>query len=165
MTWLDRRSQQLGYKDYEDYLRGEHWKALKRRFAANAQSPKACIGCGARKYQLHHRSYARLGAEMLTDLVPLCGLCHRKVHEHLRIHGGRLEQKFKAIRNICSQSQEPARKKVRTSAKPKKVATRPDWWHATIPIICLATPAIGEPKGFKKPPRNGWKTYEEAMGE
>lgn len=37
--------------------------------------------CGATEgLQLHHMTYERIGAEELTDLIPLCETCHNIVH-------------------------------------------------------------------------------------
>lgn len=30
--------------------------------------------------ELHHLTYKRVGRESLDDLMPLCGVCHKKVH-------------------------------------------------------------------------------------
>ena len=36
--------------------------------------------CGHPWYQLHHRTYSRLGRENLLDLLPLCRDCHELTH-------------------------------------------------------------------------------------
>ena len=68
---------------YATYLRSDHWRAVKQRYR-DSKMPKRCSICKNAKYELHHRSYRRLGNERLHDLVPLCRACHQGTHEHLR---------------------------------------------------------------------------------
>jgi hypothetical protein len=74
--WL--KLQEQGYKDYADYLRSSHWARKKAEYRAS-ELPQACM-CGEENVQLHHKTYERIGAELLTDLEPLCGRCHAAVH-------------------------------------------------------------------------------------
>jgi 5-methylcytosine-specific restriction endonuclease McrA len=41
-----------------------------------------CDHCGRRTHflELHHRTYERLGRELITDLELLCEQCHRSKH-------------------------------------------------------------------------------------
>lgn len=74
------RLQELGHATYGDYLRSEHWADVKRRFWASRLA-KHCLGCGATSgLVLHHRTYKRLGAEHLGDLVLVCRDCHQDIH-------------------------------------------------------------------------------------
>lgn len=70
--------EQLGYVDYTDYLDGAHWRAVRRRFRESDRT-QTCI-CGKPGVLLHHKTYERLGAEELTDLIALCLNCHEMVH-------------------------------------------------------------------------------------
>jgi hypothetical protein len=56
------------------------WAAKRRQ--ALAQHGAFCRGCGRHQLALHvhHRTYDRLGAEPLADLVILCETCHDGVH-------------------------------------------------------------------------------------
>lgn len=74
--------------EYERYIRSEAWKQK----AAERMSidDYKCVMCGRpaaccrRSLQVHHISYKNLGHEnALTDLVTLCGACHRKIHNYL----------------------------------------------------------------------------------
>jgi len=71
--------------EYATYLRSDHWRAVKQRYR-NSKMPKRCLICKNAKYELHHRSYRRLGNERLHDLVPLCRACHQATHDHLKRH-------------------------------------------------------------------------------
>lgn len=69
----------LGYKNYAEYLRSAHWASVKRAFRESDMA-QACI-CGEEEnLDLHHKTYERIGAEVLTDLVLLCRGCHEAVH-------------------------------------------------------------------------------------
>lgn len=96
---VDKMLRDLGYRSYTEYLRSEHWRALRRRFFAKSwrvasmreRFGTTCCefcGCTDRPVELHHRTYKRLGREKLTDLVLLCGDCHSTVHRTHRRNGG-----------------------------------------------------------------------------
>jgi hypothetical protein len=64
---------------YAAYLMSPHWQAVKARYrASNLQ--QSCIVCANPKFELHHRTYVRLGRERLSDLIPLCRAHHEKAH-------------------------------------------------------------------------------------
>ena len=68
------------FKKYEEYLKSEIWKESRKRFISK-QKKLECFCCKLNtNLQVHHRTYARLGKEYLTDLVLLCGDCHKKTH-------------------------------------------------------------------------------------
>ncbi len=69
---------------YQEYLKSKHWRNVKRR-AKKVFSE--CLGCGSRKFDLHHRTYCRRGKELLSDLIPLCRKCHFSVHDWLEKNG------------------------------------------------------------------------------
>lgn len=76
-----QRLTDLGYANYRAYLQGDHWADVRKRFWAS-KLPKTCGGCGAsRGLHLHHRTYKRIGAEWLTDLILVCGDCHSLIHK------------------------------------------------------------------------------------
>tara|TARA_R100000152_G_C6736643_1_gene160760 strand:+ start:74 stop:667 length:594 start_codon:yes stop_codon:yes gene_type:complete len=79
--------------NYQEYLRTNHWKALKKRFyksqlfKSNKKCGEAwgmdssCMSCRCKNnLQVHHNTYKRLGQEYLRDLVALCDKCHQAVH-------------------------------------------------------------------------------------
>lgn len=65
---------------YKEYLKSDHWKRVQEEYRSSGR-PQACLVCGNEKFELHHRSYERIGAELLSDLVPLCRTHHAKTHE------------------------------------------------------------------------------------
>jgi hypothetical protein len=69
----------LGHRSYADYLASPHWQGLRVRYASSGR-PKRCAVCHDPAYELHHRTYRRLGEERLDDLVPLCGRHHDELH-------------------------------------------------------------------------------------
>jgi hypothetical protein len=70
---------------YDEYLASDHWHDVRRRYQ-ESQMPQKCLRCRSKFYELHHMTYERLGAEVLTDLAPLCRFCHEKLHEFDREH-------------------------------------------------------------------------------
>jgi hypothetical protein len=69
----------LGAGPYEIYLKSPHWINIQRLWVESGY-PRHCIGCGIRSYQLHHLRYDNICHEALSDLLPLCGTCHQRVH-------------------------------------------------------------------------------------
>jgi len=71
--------------EYKKYLNTNHWKDVKIRYRAS-KSIQVCYICGTdEKINLHHKSYKRIGAEKLNDLLPLCSKCHMLVHTKLKL--------------------------------------------------------------------------------
>lgn len=64
---------------YDAYLLSPEWR--ERRAKVLARDDYRCGGCGAaRATQVHHLTYARVGREMLFDLVAVCDRCHDAIH-------------------------------------------------------------------------------------
>lgn len=66
---------------YRSYLQSPNWQT--RREAALLRAGFSCELCGTkepRRLQVHHRDYLRAFHETPTDLIVLCGRCHRKHH-------------------------------------------------------------------------------------
>jgi 5-methylcytosine-specific restriction endonuclease McrA len=63
---------------YNQYLNSPEWAA--KRTKRLAWDHYVCQGCGAPAEQVHHLTYARLGCELLLDLVSVCRNCHEVIH-------------------------------------------------------------------------------------
>lgn len=75
MRTLDRG---LPPSAYRDYIASPAWTAKREHWKAHRTSAqRRCRACGSTHYQLHHRTYVRLGQERLRDLVPLCADHHQ----------------------------------------------------------------------------------------
>ena len=62
-----------------DYYYTSVW--YRRVDAVRARARGRCEFCQVRRMQhCHHRTYARFGAEPLTDLMAVDRLCHRAIH-------------------------------------------------------------------------------------
>lgn len=70
--------------EYRKYLQSEHWKLF--RLSILAKRGVACEQCGSRhgRPDLHHKTYARLGAELESDVEILCRICHQSRHRKPR---------------------------------------------------------------------------------
>lgn len=65
--------------EYQDYLRSPQWAAIRR--AVWQRCGGVCEHCGQEPMQqVHHKTYARLFKEHLTDLEGLCEMCHEFRH-------------------------------------------------------------------------------------
>ena len=64
---------------YINYIKSPRWK--KKREEVFAFYGKRCFACRrrAKVLHVHHVTYARLGRESMSDLMPLCVPCHREV--------------------------------------------------------------------------------------
>lgn len=66
-------------RTYGNYLSSKHWKELRAEVLKRWDG--LCENCGTRAAkEVHHKTYERLGRELLTDLTPLCSECHRAEH-------------------------------------------------------------------------------------
>lgn len=76
-----KRVATLKYLPYSEYLKTDHWRAVRR--AAIDHYGRRCLLCGATdaSVNVHHRTYDRLGRERLHDLTVLCRDCHAAHHE------------------------------------------------------------------------------------
>jgi len=75
----------LGFKSLPHYLKSKHWRHFKRLYKTSGL-PQACAHCGFCQFQLRHLSHERLGAELLTDVLPLCNHCQFRLNQYLKKH-------------------------------------------------------------------------------
>jgi hypothetical protein len=88
---IPMRLMELGYKNYKDYLRSDHWQSFRKRFFSESAICKrltikfgrpVCQYChSGRNLNIHHRTYKRLGGERLSDVVLVCQDCHKRIHD------------------------------------------------------------------------------------
>lgn len=72
---------------YKTYIRSREWHV--KEFQRMMIDDFKCVMCGRTDtqtrhgLQVHHTTYARLGRENIyTDLVTLCGRCHKWLHNY-----------------------------------------------------------------------------------
>ena len=71
------------WRRYNEHLRSDAWKALRAKVIKRESG--LCQGCREQRgTQTHHLTYARVGRELLTDLVLVCDACHELAHEGRR---------------------------------------------------------------------------------
>jgi 5-methylcytosine-specific restriction endonuclease McrA len=71
---------------YDGYVRGSKWRNMRDDMIR--LRGEQCERCGYRyELQLHHRSYERLGRELISDLEVLCQPCHEKADEERALQG------------------------------------------------------------------------------
>jgi len=119
MNLFYKRLNKLGFRNYYEYLSSHYWIEAKERFY-KSKLPQRCLACGKPKFQLHHRSYARLGNELPRDLIPLCGSCHKKVHDYLKTHNTKLSATHKVLRKVFGWTKKETRNRFRCFRFTKK---------------------------------------------
>jgi len=89
--------QRLGLRSLRGYYMTAHWRRIRGKYLK-----RSCERCGhdprrgrGRGLNLHHKTYARLGAELPGDLVTLCVFCHEYAHG-LRAAPGKRKAKKRA---------------------------------------------------------------------
>lgn len=124
-TLFTERLHALGFSTYPEYLRSPHWAAIGQTYRTHATLPQYCLGCQNPRFQLHHRTYARLGHEQVGDLIPLSHGCHTKVHAYLKEHGKPLEATHVALRKLFHRGKSVIRRQFRPFSKkrPRKRST------------------------------------------
>ena len=92
----------MSYKQrYLDYLKSEQW-ALKRQQKAKEKN-FTCEICGKvilKGFHIHHKTYKRLGNELMSDLKFLCEECHTNLHCSLKVSKMKKKNPKKII-NSC----------------------------------------------------------------
>jgi 5-methylcytosine-specific restriction endonuclease McrA len=64
---------------YREYLQSEAWH--KKRAEVLRRDRHICQGCFGPAEQVHHLTYEHVGAELLFELISVCGNCHSRLHE------------------------------------------------------------------------------------
>lgn len=65
--------------NYYKYLQSWEWSAI--RYQKILEAGYWCERCkSSYMLQVHHKTYERLGAELMEDLEVLCWLCHKSEH-------------------------------------------------------------------------------------
>lgn len=78
---------QLGFRSYDEYLRSDHWRNV-RRCCRNVKALQRCYICQSdMDIQLHHRNYTFLGREQASEvhLIALCGRHHQSLHQAFNV--------------------------------------------------------------------------------
>ncbi len=86
---FEARLAALGFDSYAEYLASPHWQEFKQRYREEYGAVR-CASCHDPKYELHHKTYDRLGAERISDVIPLCRQCHEVVHTGVNLGVGNL---------------------------------------------------------------------------
>ena len=79
----------MGYSSYQEYLQSEHWQQFRKKYYRSKKTKKYCIICSTDEVynfniELHHKTYTRLGSELLSDVVPVCREHHELIHDIIR---------------------------------------------------------------------------------
>lgn len=72
---------------YRSFISSPSWRQSRAKLKELKAARYRCRLCNAGKaaqLEVHHRTYARLGHERVSDLTALCRECHRLVTNHQR---------------------------------------------------------------------------------
>ncbi len=70
---------------YDAYISSDNWHRNPARLGEFRLSGRRCRLCNSpRDLTGHHRTYARLGMERVSDITTLCRPCHEMVTDFLR---------------------------------------------------------------------------------
>jgi len=104
-------------KTYQEYLQSKHWKNKKKEYYN--KNKRKCTKCGSEKdLHLHHKTYQRVGNELLKDLTCLCANCHSE--EHKRLNANKKSKVKKNPKKIKRNKQNNKRKKKKKRPHYKK---------------------------------------------
>jgi 5-methylcytosine-specific restriction endonuclease McrA len=91
------------YYKYKQYLKSIEWKAIRLDIIQLRQS---CERCGSiKRLEVHHKTYARLFNEKLSDLELLCSTCHRKEHNIKSNKKKRRKNRFKKRKVLAKRNE------------------------------------------------------------
>jgi len=99
VSTFQEKLEALGFKTYKGYLKGDHWKEFKKQHEQKVGLE--CSVCGSGDSHLHHIYYDRIGAELFSDVVPLCWKHHTAVHLLLKENRRGVRDTFWAIDKLC----------------------------------------------------------------
>jgi 5-methylcytosine-specific restriction endonuclease McrA len=89
---------------YNARIKSAQWKNMKRDLIRmRSQKCEKCGSCTS--LQLHHKTYERLGKELMSDLELLCFSCHHKA-DQIRAAAGRARAaaaRFEAGLDTCAE--------------------------------------------------------------
>ena len=73
------------HEQYAEYLESDHWRSLRQWALERASYRCQICNTSVLTLHVHHRTYARVGAELPGDLIVLCSECHSTFHDHGRL--------------------------------------------------------------------------------
>lgn len=78
--WMIKEMRKQRRLFYYSYLKSDEWKKLRRIVFMRCKG--ICEQCGVAQMEAtHHKTYKRLGHELLEDLLGVCDDCHKKIHK------------------------------------------------------------------------------------
>ena len=93
----------IGYTNYQDYLKSEHWNDVKNRAKKSkllGGKNKKCSVCNKNfGLTLHHKTYKTLGKERLNHLCWLCFYHHELVSKKFAKNGIGNWSGYKILKN------------------------------------------------------------------
>ena len=105
---------------YKAYLKSAHWQRFKIMKLHKVCACEVCLS--KERLCLHHKTYATLGNEQLSDVIVLCNKCHSLLHEFIGVIDRTLKAKteeFLQLMKVCTYPAVEKKKYVAGREKPK----------------------------------------------
>lgn len=84
--------------NYREYIQSDQWQLKRLTRIKKDGGKRKCFMCQTYgPTDIHHKTYERLGAEHMSDLVQLCRNCHDIVHAYCKITGGRVNLEYRKL--------------------------------------------------------------------
>lgn len=81
-------------KKYLEYLKSDKWQEVRKAKAKEQNyTCERCHKVIKKGFHIHHKTYAHLGNEPLSDLMFLCEDCHKEIHRLLDIQKANKKKK------------------------------------------------------------------------
>jgi len=98
---------------YDLYLKTKHWKAF--RLKALHQLGRKCMMCDTDETKIlhvHHLTYKNLGHESMEDVIILCPVCHKAIHNaSFEVKQQQLKKPKKMIKRRPWKNKKPKKKR------------------------------------------------------
>lgn len=79
------RLEQLQAMPYQEYLQSPEWQERRKQHLKYAHYRCQVCNEGRTELNVHHRTYERVGCELVSDLIVLCRGCHTLFHRERKI--------------------------------------------------------------------------------
>jgi uncharacterized protein YlaI len=90
-----------GFEDYQEYLKSDLWKQIKKKACFKKEFLNCHICLSEKSINLHHTKYSRnMNKPILSGLIALCTGCHDKVHKYSRLRNVSFKSAYRKLKKI-----------------------------------------------------------------
>lgn len=103
-------------EQYQQYLKSDHWKKLRRRKRRKFKEPRCAICASTDQVDTHHLFYRNIHDVQLSDLRLLCRRCHDVTHQ-LMAEGELSKVKYKSHHSMFGATKEKVKRRLGLSGR------------------------------------------------